>query len=106
VYTSAHDPLSVIADFDTLAGFLEFEILQKLNPVRIFAIILETSLSLSGQPFGERSGCRRARDSVYWHCCVVADSHRDAERIEICYKFESEPHKPQEMTAGHSGANG
>lgn len=55
VDTSAHDPLSIIANSDALAGFLELEVLQELNSVCILAVISETSFPLPSQPFWERS---------------------------------------------------
>ena len=54
--TSAHYPLSVIADSDALTGFFELEVLQKLDATCIFRIIFETSFAFARKPFGEWTG--------------------------------------------------
>ena len=48
--TSAHNPLSIIADPDALASLLEFEVLQKFDAVRELGIVFETAFSLPGEP--------------------------------------------------------
>ncbi len=59
-HTSAHNPLAVVADSNTLTGFLELEVLQKLDAISIFGIGLETPLSLSSKPLWKRTRGRGA----------------------------------------------
>lgn len=55
--TCTHDPITVFRNSDTLTGFLELEILKKLDAVGIIGIIFETPFPLSCEPFGQGSSC-------------------------------------------------
>ena len=55
-HTSAHYPLSVIADSDALARFFELEVLQKLDATGIFRVVFQTSFAFAREPFGEWTG--------------------------------------------------
>ncbi len=49
--TCAHHPLTVITDSDTLTSLFEFEVLQKLDAIGIFGIVLQAAFSLLSKPF-------------------------------------------------------
>jgi hypothetical protein len=42
VCARGHDPVAILGDAHALAGFLEVEILQQLNAVRKFGVVLQT----------------------------------------------------------------
>jgi hypothetical protein len=65
VRASAHNPISILAHTDTLAGFLELEILQQVDAVCEFGVILQTPLSFPDQPLWKRTRLAAA-DGIYW----------------------------------------
>lgn len=64
VGAGAHDPFTILADADAIAGLLELEVLEQLNAVLVLGIILETALPAAGQPVWERTGGGGTRDGV------------------------------------------
>lgn len=65
VCACAHDPVAIFTDPDAVTSLFELEILQKLDTILVFGIVLQTSLSASRKPVGQRSGTRCARNCVY-----------------------------------------
>ena len=55
ICTSAHHPLLVIADSYTLARFVVFEVLQKLDSVGVLVVGLQAPFSFASEPFWKRS---------------------------------------------------
>lgn len=49
--TGTNNPVAIIADAYTGAGFFEFEILQKLDSICVIGILLEAPFPPSGEPF-------------------------------------------------------
>jgi hypothetical protein len=84
VCACGHDPVAILGDSHTLAGFLEVKVLQQLNAIREFGVVLQAPkkvlarvllrhadssgapLSSSYQPFGKRSRLT-ATDGVHGH---------------------------------------
>lgn len=63
--TCAHNPFSVFTHANTLTSFLELEILEQFNPIRILRVILKTALSPSCKPFRKRSRSIRPGNGIY-----------------------------------------
>ncbi len=53
VGAGAHDPFAIFADAYTLTGFFKLEVLEQLDPVGIFGVLL--SLFLLRQPVRKAS---------------------------------------------------
>jgi hypothetical protein len=64
VCTSAHDPIAILADPDTVACLLELKVLQELDTILVLGIVLQASLSAPGKPVWKGASCRRPRDCV------------------------------------------
>ena len=60
----AHDPVAILAHTNTLAGFLKLEILQQVDAVGEFGIVLQTALSFPNQPLWQRARLAAA-DGIY-----------------------------------------
>lgn len=55
VCACAHNPVSILAHTDTLAGFLKLEILQQIHAVCEFGVVLQTALSFPDKPLWKRA---------------------------------------------------
>lgn len=55
VCARAHDPVAILAHTNTLAGFLKLEILQQVDAVGEFGVVLQTALSFPNKPLGQRA---------------------------------------------------
>ena len=71
----ADDPVAVLADPYALARLLELEVLQQLDAVGVFWVLLEAALALARDPFGKGAGGVRAGDCVHGHGRVVGELH-------------------------------
>ena len=66
VCAGAHDPIAIVADAHALAGLLKLKVLQQVDAVGEFGVVLQTALALADQPLWERAGLAAA-DCVDGH---------------------------------------
>ena len=80
ISSSAHNPVSVLAGTDTLAGLFKAKILQKLDSVHVLGILFQRSLSPAGEPFWQWAGSFCAGNYNGQSCQLRYNNHSSSAR--------------------------
>jgi hypothetical protein len=75
VSASAHDPFSIVTNTYAGTGFFELKVLQQLDTIRIFGIVLQAAFSSSSQPFWKRPRRVRTRNRIDWDIVRIRELH-------------------------------
>ena len=93
VCAGAHDPVTILAHADAVAGLVEAKVLQQLDAVGEVGVLLQAALSFPHQPVGEGPRSVGPGDGVYGHCRRVGDLHWGGSDMGWALQERGEAHK-------------
>jgi hypothetical protein len=75
VGASAHDPVAIGRNADARRRLFKLEVLEKLDAVGVFSVLLQTPLAFAGKPFRQRAGARGTCDGIHRHGSLGGELH-------------------------------